>query len=115
MRVENAEGFNNDASPNSMKIILDNGAYTLRNMGDVAMLQTTVKRLRAMVREPELMILTTAPDLLERYCPGTTALSVKSRDFGYESDCPARSDWKETWSRLKLRWGSIPAEAGEFQ
>jgi hypothetical protein len=32
-----------------MKIILDNGAYTLRNMDDVAMLQAAVERMRAMV------------------------------------------------------------------
>ena len=98
-----------------MRIILDNGAYTLRNMGDVAMLQTTVKRLRSMVREPELLVLTTSPDLLQRYCPGTLPLSVESRNTGYESGCPARSDWGETWARLKLRWGSIPKEAREFQ
>jgi polysaccharide pyruvyl transferase WcaK-like protein len=98
-----------------MRIILDNGAYTLRNMGDVAMLQVTVKRLRAMVREPELMILTTSPDLLQRYCPGTVALAVKPRDCAYESDCPARSNWGETWARLKLRWRSLPFEAREFQ
>lgn len=98
-----------------MRIILDNGAYTLRNMGDVAMLQTSVKRLRAMLGDPELMILTTSPDLLQRYCPGAIPLTVKSRDCGYESTCPARSDWKETWARVKLRWRTVPEEAREFQ
>jgi polysaccharide pyruvyl transferase WcaK-like protein len=98
-----------------MRIILDNGAYTLRNMGDVAMLQTTVKRLREMLSRVELMILTTSPELLERYCPGTMPLSVQSRDCGYEPQCPARSDWAETWARLKLKWGSVPKGAREFQ
>lgn len=98
-----------------MRIILDNGAYTLRNMGDVAMLQTTIKRLRALIPRPELMILTTSPKLLPRYCPGTAALTVSSRDCAYGAQVAARSDWSETWARLKLQWRQVPPEAREFQ
>lgn len=97
-----------------MRIILDNGAYTLRNMGDVAMLQVSIKRLRNLLPNPELMVLTSSPELLRRYCPGTTALSIPSRDAGYDSSVSARSDWSETWARLKRRWGRSPAEAREF-
>ena len=79
-----------------MRIIIDNGAYTLRNMGDVAMLQITVKRVRTLVPDAELMILTTSPELLRRYCPGTFALTVESRDCGYEQLRPAKSNWGET-------------------
>jgi len=98
-----------------MRIILDNGAYSLRNMGDVAMLQIAANRLRSMVPDVELMILTSNPDLLRRYCPGAIPLSVKSRDFGYGSHCPGRSGWRETWARLKRRWRTIPVEARPFQ
>jgi len=84
-------------------------------MGDVAMLQTTVKRLRALVPNPELMVLTTNPDLLRRYCPGTVALTVESRDYGYRRAQAAKSDWGEVWGRLRLRWGRMPAKAREFQ
>jgi colanic acid/amylovoran biosynthesis protein len=97
-----------------MRIILDNGAYSLRNMGDVAMLQTTLKRLRAMVREPEILILTTNPLLLPRYCSGTIPLAVESRDCQYASNSPAPSDWAETWARLKRNWRSVPASGRVF-
>jgi polysaccharide pyruvyl transferase WcaK-like protein len=98
-----------------MRIILDNGAYSLRNMGDVAMLQMSVRRLREMVKEPELLILTTAPEMLQRYCPGTSALSVSSRDCAYQSKCPARSEWSETWNRWMRRWRPVSDEAREFE
>ncbi len=98
-----------------MRIILDNGAYTLRNMGDVAMLQAAVKRMRAMVCDPELLILTSSPELLNRYCPGTRPLTVKSRDCLFESDRPAGSNVSEAWRRIKGRWRSVPSEAREFQ
>ena len=98
-----------------MRIILDNGAYSLRNMGDVAMLQTSLKRVRAMVREAEVMILTTNPDLLPRYCPGAIPLSVESRDSLYRSDLPAQSHWAETWARMKQRWGRVQPNAFPFQ
>ena len=98
-----------------MKIILDNGAYTLRNMGDVAMLQAAVERMRAMVANPELCILTTSPELLKRYCPGTVPLTVKSRDCLFESDRPTASDLNEAWRRMKGFWRSVPLEAREFQ
>ncbi|HLH56001.1 MAG TPA: polysaccharide pyruvyl transferase family protein [Verrucomicrobiae bacterium] len=98
-----------------MRIILDNGAYTLRNMGDVAMLQASVRRLRELADRPELMVLTTNPQLLNRYCPGTIPLSVKSRDAGYAPLRPAGSPWAEWWARFKLRWKRVPKEAVEFQ
>jgi colanic acid/amylovoran biosynthesis protein len=98
-----------------MKIILDNGAYTLRNMGDVAMLQAAVKRMRASVSEPELFILTTSPELLKRYCPGTIPLTVKSRDCLFESDRPTGSTLNESWRRIRRHRRSVPSEAREFQ
>lgn len=98
-----------------MRIIIDNGAYTLRNMGDVAMLQTTVRRLRSLLDNPELLVLTTNPDLLRRYCPGTVALSVESRDSAYQPARPFQSDWSETWVRFKTRWGRARGKARAFQ
>lgn len=98
-----------------MRLILDNGAYSLRNMGDVAMLQVSVKRLRHLLRNPELMILTCSPELLRRYFPDAVPLNIPSRDAGYESNLPARSTWGEAWARLKVRWRRAPVEAREFQ
>src|SRR5262245_32492101 len=84
-------------------------------MGDVAMLQVAVKRFRADLPGSEIYILTNNPDLLARYCPGTLPISVASRDAGYESTVPGRSDWQETWARWKSRWRDRPSAAFEFQ
>jgi len=66
-----------------MRIIVDNGAYTLRNMGDVAMLQVAISRIRGLHPFAEVLVLTRRPDLLQRYCPGTLPLSATSRDAIY--------------------------------
>jgi polysaccharide pyruvyl transferase WcaK-like protein len=98
-----------------MRTILDNGAYSLRNMGDVAMLQVAVKRLRTHLPASEIHILTANPELLARYCPGTLPLLVASRDADYESATPGRSDWQERWARWKSRWRTPPSAARDFQ
>jgi polysaccharide pyruvyl transferase WcaK-like protein len=98
-----------------MRIIVDNGAYTLRNMGDVAMLQVALRRLRLQQPRAEFQILTTRPDLLERYCPGTLTLAVESRDAAYDPGRAAGSSRREVWTRLKRRWGIYPRRAREFR
>ncbi len=90
-----------------MRVIVDNGAYTLRNMGDVAMLQVTLRRLRALHPDAVCHVLTRAPELLGRYCPGTLPLSVEARDAVHLGpDSEAREG---LWMGLK-RWIK-PAEA----
>jgi polysaccharide pyruvyl transferase WcaK-like protein len=46
------------------------------NMGDVAMLQVAVSRLRTMWPDEELRIFTSDAEALARYCPGVTAVML---------------------------------------
>lgn len=57
-----------------MRILIENGVYQLQNMGDIAMLQTAVERLRTMLPEAECAVVTARPDLLEKLIPGATAV-----------------------------------------
>lgn len=93
-----------------MLIIVDNGAYSLRNMGDVAMLQAALRHLRAGLPGAALLVLTHRPDLLRRYCPGAQPLAVGLRDCLYDPARPFRSEAEEDWCRA---W-PIPRAAGEF-
>ncbi len=54
-----------------MRILIDHSGYDLRNLGDVAMLQVCVARVHQALPDAELDVITTAPERLERYCPGT--------------------------------------------
>lgn len=60
-----------------MHIILENGSYILRNMGDVAMLQVAVSRLRALWPDARLSVITYDPEGLARLVPGTEPLSAE--------------------------------------
>lgn len=96
-----------------MQVIVDNGAYTLRNMGDVAMLQTCVRRIRQYHPDAEIRVLIAEQEHLERYCPGTTALSVASRDAFFESHRVTSSPIYEHWRRFKKSI-KFPPAAREF-
>ena len=63
----------------ALKIVMENSSHHLRNMGDLAMLQTTVSRLIKMWPEAQIDVVTDAPELLRKYCPGALPLSVKGR------------------------------------
>lgn len=62
-----------------MKILVENGCYHLRNMGDVAMLQVAVDRLTRLFPHAEISVLTDAPELLRRYVPQALPLAAAGR------------------------------------
>jgi len=62
-----------------MRILVENGCYHLRNMGDVAMLQVTVSRLSHLWPEARIEVLTNAPDLLAMYCPDAHPVAARGR------------------------------------
>ena len=68
-----------------MRIIIDTalnkGAAEYSNMGDVAMLQVAVNRLKTLWPSASIEVLTESPVALARYCPGTVALSRLGRDL----------------------------------
>lgn len=53
----------------TIQIIVDNGTYDLLNLGDVAMLQVAVLRLRCLWPQADIHVITNAPERLARYCP----------------------------------------------
>lgn len=57
-----------------MRILIDQSGYDLLNLGDVAMLQGCVARLRQQWPTAEILVIAHAPDRLRRYCPDTTAI-----------------------------------------
>lgn len=62
-----------------MRVLIDPSSHHLLNAGDVAMLQVCVDRLRELRPHAEIQALTTAPDLLRRYCPGVDPIDARGR------------------------------------
>ena len=56
------------------RILIDQSGYDLLNVGDVAMLQSCVIRLRRLWPGADIMVVCHAPERLASYCPGTTAI-----------------------------------------
>ena len=56
------------------RILIDQSGYDLLNVGDVAMLQSCVFRLRRLWPDAEIMVICHAPERLASYCPGTIAI-----------------------------------------
>lgn len=75
-----------------MKILIDNGCHDLRNMGDVAMLQVAVTRLKQMWPEAEVQVITEDPHRLKKYCPDAHAVSAHGRNLwlAYQSNILGR-------------------------
>ena len=57
-----------------MRILIDQSGYDLLNIGDVAMLQSCVTRLKRHWPEAQIMVIAHDPGRLAAYCPGTTAI-----------------------------------------
>ncbi len=52
-----------------MNILIESGDYSLDNMGDVAMLKSTLGRLLEIWPDSVLQVVTEAPERLAKYCP----------------------------------------------
>src|SRR5690349_18561015 len=59
----------------AVRILVDQSGYDLLNIGDVAMLQSCVTRLRRQWPQSEIMVIAHDPALLAAYCPGSRAIS----------------------------------------
>lgn len=62
-----------------MRIVIDPGTPSCRNMGDVAMLQVAVARLREAWPDDAVSVLTTDGARLARYCPGAIPVPEAGR------------------------------------
>ena len=50
-----------------MRILIENGGYRITNMGDLAMLQIAVSRLKDLWPGALIEVLTSRPDLLTKF------------------------------------------------
>ena len=67
----------------AVRILVDHDGYDLLNLGGVAMLQACVVRLRQQWPDAEIKVIAHAPDRLQSYCSGTTAIGRTFADSRY--------------------------------
>jgi polysaccharide pyruvyl transferase WcaK-like protein len=72
------------------RILVDQSGYDLLNVGDVAMLQSCVLRLRRLWPDAEIMVICHAPGRLASYCPGTIAIGRTWADLPFFRLLPRR-------------------------
>jgi colanic acid/amylovoran biosynthesis protein len=76
--------------PRAPRILVDQSGYDLLNIGDAAMLQSCVIRLRQLWPEAEIMVICHAPERLASYCPGTVAIGRTWADRPFVRILPRR-------------------------
>ncbi len=63
------------ANPHGANVLVWPSSMALWNVGDLAMLQVTVRRIHAFLERPNVFVYTLDPERLRAYCPQTYALS----------------------------------------
>jgi polysaccharide pyruvyl transferase WcaK-like protein len=66
-----------------MKILVEQSGYPLRNMGDLAMLQMAIERLKTQWADAEIQVFTSSPQQLHRHCPHTQAIQPLGRQLWF--------------------------------
>ena len=64
-----------------MRVLVDQSGYDLLNLGDVAMLQGCVARLRQQWPAAEIRVITHSPERLQLYCPDTLPIPATFADL----------------------------------
>jgi colanic acid/amylovoran biosynthesis protein len=64
-----------------MKILVENSAYSLLNMGDAAMLQVAISRLEKLFPDATIKIFTDNPKLLPKYLQNVLPISTDGRNI----------------------------------
>ena len=67
-----------------MRILVENGSYSLLNMGDVAMLQVAVARLSSLWPDALIEVITDKPNLLAEYCPNAHPIPARGRHTWFQ-------------------------------
>ena len=94
--------------PRPLRILVDQSGYDLLNLGDVAMLQACVTRLRGRWPDAEIMVVCHAPERLAAYCPGTLAVGARRAEpaFGRRPRLAAGQAWRIAAPYLCGRFGT---------
>lgn len=82
-----------------MRVLVDQGGYDLLNLGDVAMLQGCVIRLRQQWPDAEIKVIAHAPARLAQYCPDTAPIGRTFADHRYIRvlPCKVRLGSEQLW------------------
>lgn len=62
------------------RILIETGSHSCHNMGDVAMMQAAVERMRLLWPGTQVEIVTRRPDLLARFCPSAVPIPLEERN-----------------------------------
>ncbi|NJR59646.1 MAG: polysaccharide pyruvyl transferase family protein [Cyanobacteria bacterium CRU_2_1] len=62
-----------------MRILIEHGGYPVTNMGDLAMLQVAVERVKKSWDNVQIEVFSSAPDKLEKFCPNVYNLPSSSQ------------------------------------
>ena len=95
-----------------MRILIDPSSVHCLNLGDVAMLQVTVRRFREFWPDAEIFVFSDTPELLDLYCPTAKPVRPIGRQLYYGTaahltrlgrrfSMPALSELDVTW---RHRW-----------
>lgn len=68
-----------------MRILIDPSSVHCLNLGDVAMLQVTVRRFRQFWPDAEILVFNDTPQLLELYCPTAKPVAHTGREAFYNT------------------------------
>jgi polysaccharide pyruvyl transferase WcaK-like protein len=68
-----------------MRILIEPGCFDCLNMGDVAMLQVTVDRLRELWPEARIQVSSDAPESLHVHCPTAEPVDALGRHIWFEN------------------------------
>ncbi len=74
-----------------MRILVDHSGYALLNIGDIAMLQACVLRLRSLWPDATIEVITESAERLARYCPETTPVVAAIAHRGPLAKLPPRA------------------------
>jgi colanic acid/amylovoran biosynthesis protein len=97
------------------RIIVESGSLGCHNMGDVAMMQVAVERIKEFWPDSQIEIVTSRPDLLTRFCPSVVPIPTHERNawlsgrdlaIGLREKLPPSLSWalgsfeRAVWLRL---------------
>ena len=66
---------------NNLHIIIDWGGYSFSNLGDIAMLQVAVERIKSKFSDANIWIFTTNEEQLRKYFPGSQPIFTRTREI----------------------------------
>jgi colanic acid/amylovoran biosynthesis protein len=66
------------------RLLIEPGSHAMLNLGDIAMVQVCVDRLRALWPDASIGVVTKAPDRLAQHCPGVEAVPALGQHEWFE-------------------------------